>query len=130
MNDSIDLKKFLSDSIYFKKMLLMVSVCFITSNTFAQKLLIPVPLAPPPTSVNEQGMTPLSTPEPERWTKEDLTLDEQYSTAKKEAQAAFYEAKVECQTLYSPDQSICLIMAKSELDREMAAINKRFGLPH
>ena len=119
----------LSEPINFKKLLLAVSVCLITSNTFAQKLLIPVPLAPPPTSMGDQGLTPQTTPEPERWTKEDLTLDEQYSTAKKEAQAAFHEAKVECQALYSSEQALCLIQAKSELDREMAAINKRFGLP-
>ena len=79
--------------------------------------------------MGDQGLTPQTTPEPERWTKEDLTLDEQYSTAKKEAQAAFHEAKVECQALYSSEQALCLIQAKSELDREMAAINKRFGLP-
>jgi tRNA1(Val) A37 N6-methylase TrmN6 len=68
-------------------------------------------------------------PEPERWTKEDLTLDEQYSTAKKEAQAALHEAKIECQAQASFDQITCLSQAKNEYDREMAAINKRFGLP-
>ena len=117
----------LSSSTIVNKLLL--TACLISSSTHAQKLLIPVPLAPPPSLTSSQGLATEPTPEPERWTKEDLTLDEQYSTAKKEAQAAFHEAKVECQTLHSSEQSSCLILAKRELDREMSAINKRFGLP-
>jgi len=95
----------------------------------AQKLLIPVPLAPPPAVNSVPPSNTLTAPEPERWTKEDLTLDEQYSTAKKEAQAAFHEAKIECQALVSLDQSLCLMQAKKQYDSEIAAIQKRFGLP-
>jgi len=119
----------LSYPISLTKVLLLASALLLTSSIQAQQLLIPVPLAPPPTSTITQGLTAEPAPEPERWTKEDLTLDEQYSTATKEAQAAFHEAKIECQTLYSVEQTNCLIQAKSELDREMAAIKKRFGLP-
>ena len=118
------------------KNLFLLLTLLVASATHAQKLLVPVPLAPPlatpvaPATANPLGV-PLSNPvtEPERWTKEDLTLDEQYSTAKKEAQAALHEAKIECQTQASVDQMMCLSQAKNEYDREMAAINKRFGLP-
>lgn len=118
----------MSYPISFTKQLLLASALLFASSIQAQQLLIPVPLAPP-VPTNSHGLTTEIAPEPERWTKEDLTLDEQYSTATKEAQAAFHEAKIECQTLYSVEQSNCLIQAKSELDREMAAIKKRFGLP-
>ena len=101
----------------------------VLSSAQAQKLLIPVPLAPPPAagSISHSPVAP--PPEPERWTKEDLTLDEQYSTAKKESQAAFHLAKTECQLLSAYEQSACLNQAKTEMDKEMAAINKRFGIP-
>ena len=92
------------------------------SDAYAQKLLIPVPLPEPSAAA-------IPAPEPERWTKEDLTWEEQYSTAKKETLAAYHEAKLECQTLAQPEQSFCLIQAKNVMDKEMAAINKRFGMP-
>lgn len=95
----------------------------------AQKLLIPVPLGEPapPGTVQRSELVP--TPEPERWTKEDLTWEEQYSTAKKEALAAHQIAKSECLSLSQPEQSFCLIQAKSVMDKEMSDINKRFGIP-
>lgn len=99
---------------------LLASVSF----AYAQTLLIPVPLAEPSASSNIT-----QTPEPERWTKEDLTWEEQYSTAKKETLAAYQEAKSECQILSQPEQSFCLIQAKNVMDKEMVAINKRFGKP-
>ena len=101
----------------------------VSGNAQAQKLLIPVPLAPPP-AAGSNSLSPVTpAPEPERWTKEDLTLDEQYSTAKKESQAAFHQAKAECQLLSASEQSACLNQAKTEMDKEMTAINKRFGMP-
>lgn len=118
------------------KILFQLLTILICTATHAQKLLVPVPLAPPLTiPVAPTTAHPLTAPssspesEPERWTKEDLTLDEQYSTAKKEAQAALHEAKIECQTQATVDQIMCLSQAKNEYEREMAAINKRFGLP-
>ena len=117
------------EPINVKKLIFWFAALLISSSVQAQKLLIPVPLGPPATVTNNSGLTAETTPEPERWTKEDLTLDEQYSTATKEAQAAFHEAKIECRTLSSPEQATCLILAKNEFDREMASIKKRFGLP-
>lgn len=113
----------------FTKLCIMTVALLLSSGIQAQKLLVPVPLAPPDVQPSSQGLKTEATAEPERWTKEDLTLDEQYSTAKKEAQAAFHEAKNECLSGNPTVRTDCLIQAKSELDREMAAINKRFGLP-
>lgn len=118
-----------------KNLFLLLTILVCTA-THAQQLLVPVPLPPPlaapvaPVTANPLA-APSSNPpdEPERWTKEDLTLDEQYSTAKKEAQAALHEAKIECKMQATVDQILCLSQAKNEYDREMAAINKRFGLP-
>lgn len=95
----------------------------------AQRLLVPVPLPPPGSAQGSSITVPPDASEPERWTKEDLTLDEQYSTAKKEAQAAHQLAKEECLLLSKSEQPVCLLQAKNQMEKEMAAINKRFGLP-
>jgi len=112
-----------------KRLTLLTAALLMVGSAHAQKLLIPVPLAPPPAAGSISAMPAAPMPEPERWTKEDLTLDEQYSTAKKETQAAFHEAKIECQRLSVPEQASCLAQARTQMDKEMAAINKRFGIP-
>lgn len=113
---------------------ILVASILLMTGAQAQQLLIPVPLAPPRSAESVPG-TGVTSPslqmiEPERWTKEDLTHEEQYSTATKETLAAFHQAKLECQQLSPLDQTICLMQAKSIMDQEMAAINLRFGLPN
>lgn len=97
----------------------------------AQTLLIPVPLAPPPASaaLTTAGQAALQeSPEPERWTKEDLTLDEQYSTARKEAMAAYQIAVDDCKLGDVSAQPDCLAKAKRDMETDMALIKARFGI--
>ncbi len=112
-----------------KRAIFLAAALLVAWSSQAQTLLIPVPLAPPPAAGSISATPAAPVPEPERWTKEDLTHDEQYSTAKKETQAAFHQAKAECQLLTVSEQSNCLTQAKNEMDKEMTAINRRFGIP-
>ena len=99
------------------------------SASHAQKLSIPIPLAPPPanTAVELSPVIP-EPPEPERWTKEDVTLDEQFSTAKKETMAAYQIAVDACKLENVTEQPQCLALAKSGMEKEMSLIKARFGI--
>lgn len=88
---------------------------------------IPVPLPPPGTELplNEPAR---DTHEPDRWTQEDITLDEQFATAKKETMAAYQIALDECKGLPASELQTCVGLAKSEMEKEMARIRRLFGL--
>ena len=94
-----------------------------------QPLSIPVPLPPPGVELplHEPGK---ETHEPERWTQEDITLEEQFSTAKKETMAAYQVALDECKGLPTAEFQTCVSQAKSEMEKEMAKIRRLFGLPN
>ena len=99
------------------------------SASHAQNLSIPIPLAPPPANSAVQ-LAPVipEPPEPERWTKEDVTHEEQFSTAKKETMAAYQIALDACRLENAMDQPQCLAQAKSGMEKEMSLIKARFGI--
>ena len=86
-----------------------------------------LPLPPPP----EVRWPEPPIPEPERWTQEDVTLEQQFETARKETIAAHQEAVNVCKTLYASEQAECLLQAKTELESELAKLKAkaRFGIP-
>jgi hypothetical protein len=113
---------------------LLVAGAFAVTGSSAQKLLIPVPLAPPPANASPYGAVPPALlvapepPEPERWTKEDVTLEEQFSTLKKETMAAYQIEIDACKLENVMDQPQCLAQAKSGMEKEMSLIKARFGM--
>lgn len=100
------------------------------------RLLVPVPLEPLPVQTSPAASSTGSFAqsqqalEPERWTQEDITLEEQLGTAKNETMAAYKIALEECKNLPVPDQGVCIAQAKSEMEKEMGIIRNRFGLPN
>lgn len=116
---------------YLRVFLLIAGTFGACASQAQQRLLIPVPLAPPPTSAElaaEYPSVQQPEPEPERWTKEDLTLDEQFSTAKKEAMAAYQIALDQCKLELIELQPACIAQAKGEMETEMSLIKARFGI--
>ncbi len=116
---------------YLRLFLLIAGAIGACPSQAQQRLLIPVPLAPPPTSAvlnAERSSVPQQEPDPERWTKEDLTLDEQFSTAKKETMAAYQIALDQCKLELVEAQPACIAQAKSEMEKEMSLIKTRFGI--
>jgi len=117
----------------FKKLLVyfFLATSLVVTGASAQKLLIPVPLAPPPTP-GDASLAPTfsfqDAPDPERWTTDDVTLDEQFSTAKKETMAAYQIALDTCKLEHASDQPACIAQAKAEMEKEMSLIKARFGI--
>lgn len=120
-------------NIYFKTTVLhIVSSGLFVYSTMAYSqspLSVPVPLAPPP---NSQSLTEVQKRDhdPERWTQEDITLDEQFATAKKEAMAAYQIAIDECKHKQVGDTAQCLLQARHEMEADMARIKAQFGIPN
>lgn len=125
-------------NIYVKKTictLFGLSSLLLVGGVHAQpRLLVPVPLAPlsaqtsPAADTMGSSAQAQQAQEPERWTQEDITLEEQLGTAKKETMAAYQIAVDECKSLPLPEQTSCLAQAKTEMEKEMATIRNRFGL--
>jgi len=69
-------------------------------------------------------------PEPERWTQEDVTLEQRFDTARKETLAAHQEALNECKELPVFDRADCTSQAKAQLELELAQLKAkaRFGM--
>jgi hypothetical protein len=65
--------------------------------------------------------------EPARWTQEDITVAQKYSTATKESSAALYEAMKICENLDPSQRSHCISQARSIYQVEMSEIRARFG---
>ncbi len=104
----------------------VITILIFSSAAYSQKLLIPVPLAAPP--LEAQYVPPAVFIEPDRWTKEDITHEEQFNTAKKETMSAYADAKNACKELSPTEQDSCLRDAKTEMDKEMLNIQNRFGI--
>jgi len=64
--------------------------------------------------------------EPARWTQEDVTLQQQYSTAYKEATNAQQQFLDECKTLPTNQRNDCIASVRLTYNQEMAAIRLKF----
>jgi hypothetical protein len=90
------------------------------------------------TSLQAQSTLPLPpppeirwpAPEPERWTQEDVTLEQRFDTARKETLAAHQEALNECKELPVSERAACTSQAKAQLELELAQLKAkaRFGM--
>lgn len=69
-------------------------------------------------------------PEPERWTQEDVTLEQRFDTARKETVAAHQEAMNVCKDMHPSEQTECTNQAKAQLELELAQLKAkaRFGM--
>jgi hypothetical protein len=69
-------------------------------------------------------------PEPERWTQEDVTLEQRFDTARKETMAAHQEALNACKAVQPSEQAECASQAKAQLELELAQLKAkaRFGM--
>lgn len=65
--------------------------------------------------------------EPARWTQEDITRQQQYSTATKESIAAQQESIKNCQFLDPTQRPACIALARTTYNEEMALIRARFN---
>ncbi len=82
-----------------------------------------LPLPPPPAIHWPE-------PEPERWTQEDVTLEQRFETARKETLAAHQEEVNACKDLPTAQRADCLSQAKAQLTLELAQLKakQRFGM--
>lgn len=92
-------------------------------------LSVPVPLAPLQ-SGQAISDTKSESHDPERWTTEDITLDEQFATAKKEAMAAYQIALDECKHNHGNDLTSCQNQARRDMEADMSRIKAQFGIAH
>lgn len=69
-------------------------------------------------------------PEPERWTQEDVTLEQRFDTARKETLGAHQEAMNACKELSQVERTDCTTQAKAQLELELAQLKAkaRFGM--
>lgn len=83
-----------------------------------------VPLPPPPPIIwpDERPV------EPARWTQEDVTQEQKFDTARKEAIAAQQIALDHCKTLVTPDQVLCTAQSKLAFEKELSDIKIKFGV--
>lgn len=83
-----------------------------------------IPLPPPPPII-----WPDERPaDPARWTQEDVTPEQKFDTARKEAVAAQQIALDYCKSLPVSDQALCLAQSKLEFEKELADIKSKFGI--
>lgn len=71
------------------------------------------------TSVPASGM-----PEPIRWTQEDITVNQKYSTIKKEMEAAKFMALSECKVVAPAQRNSCVAQANRIYAEDMASAQK------
>jgi hypothetical protein len=77
-------------------------------------------------SIAQTSQTTILMEEPARWTQEDVTEQQKYSTATKESIAAQHESIKNCQILDPTQRPACIALARSTYSEEMAAIHARF----
>lgn len=69
-----------------------------------------------------------SNDDPARWTQEDVTLQEQYATSRKELAAAYKMAVDACNSSVASDKKAqCLADAKSDYEQELSLLGFRLG---
>lgn len=99
----------------------MMALAFLFSPIAAFSQTGPIPLPPPSTT--------LSVPdEPARWSKEDVTDEQKYATARKEAMAANQMALEECKSMSGDAKTKCEAQAKLDLVLDLARIREKFGI--
>lgn len=64
--------------------------------------------------------------EPARWTQEDVTVQQKYSTAFKEATNAQQQSIDECKALNAAPRNECIANARMAYNQDMAAIRLKF----
>lgn len=79
------------------------------------------------TSSAQTEQTTVLMPEPARWTQEDVTLEQKYSTATKESIAAQHESIKNCEILDPAQRTACVALARKTYSEEMAMIRSRFN---
>jgi hypothetical protein len=63
--------------------------------------------------------------DPERWYQEDLTTLARFQNSKKEADAAYKEAVIECKILELENRSNCIRDARTQLLRDIEMAKKK-----
>ena len=83
-----------------------------------------IPLPPPPPIIwpDERSV------DPARWTQEDVTQEQKFDTARKEAVAAQQIALDHCKSLPISDQALCLAQSRLEFEKEMSDLKTTFGI--
>jgi hypothetical protein len=66
--------------------------------------------------------------EPTRWTQPDVTRDQKYNTARKEAVNSQQQFLDECKSGPAAQYATCTAEVRMNYQNEMAEINKRFGM--
>lgn len=79
------------------------------------------------TSAAQTAQTIVIIPEPARWTQEDVTKEQKYSTAMKESIAAQHESIKNCEIIDPAQRSMCVALARKTYIEEMALIRTRFN---
>jgi hypothetical protein len=72
------------------------------------------------TSAAQTAQTIVIVSEPARWTQEDVTPEQKYSTATKESIAAQHESIKNCEILDPTQRSACVALARKTYGEEMA----------
>lgn len=90
-------------------------------DSYAQRA---IPLPPPPPIIWPDERSA----DPARWSQEDVTPEQKFDTARKEAVAAQQIALDHCKSLPISDQALCLAQSKLEFEKEMADIKMKFGI--
>jgi hypothetical protein len=102
------------------------SFVLLTGVTFAEggyaQRVAPLPPPPPIIWPDERPA------EPARWTQEDVTQEQKFDTARKEAIAAQQMALDFCKTLPTSDQALCTAQTKLEFEKELSDIKIKFGI--
>ncbi len=62
--------------------------------------------------------------DPPQWHTEDTTPQMHYQTSRKEAGAAYQEARTECRTMRGAEASACNREARENYEKDMAAAKK------
>lgn len=87
--------------------------------------LLAASIATPSTAQTVQS--PLQMNEPARWTQEDITPQQKYSTATKEAIAAQQQSIQNCQLLDPLQRTTCITLARTTYKEEMTLIRSHFA---
>lgn len=91
------------------------------------------PSLPPPPETTPPGVAAnqaaeLAKGDPARWNKPDATAEQRLRTLRKEAAAAYQEAKVACREEPTGTRKRCMDEARSTYEKDLAHINKEAGV--
>jgi hypothetical protein len=98
------------------------------SRTVSNVLFVLAVSASATTAMAQTATKSPSMPEPARWTQEDVTKEQKISTARKEAVAAQQSSIEACKLIGGPMYQACVTEARVNYQKDIAEMNKRFGL--